>query len=329
MSIAPEPFVFFQRSFPSANMVLVKGNRPVLFDSGFGGDVAETKHLLRQAGYPPKSVTLIVNSHYHCDHAGGNHALQKEYEIPIAAHRWEAGLVNGRDGEACSAEWLRQPMEPYTVMRHLSDGDQIEAGGVRLEVVETPGHTLGHISLYAPEERVLIGGDLFHSDDVAWLNPFREGAGAVYRAIESLDLLARLKIAWACSGHGEPISDPKSAIEAARERYMKWLDEPERAAWHGCKRIFAYALMLADGMDEQEIFAYLFDAPWFDDFARHAFAEKEPHNFVQPLIAEMIRSNAAEWRESKLIALAPYNPPALDWPKGPARPKEWPKRTAP
>lgn len=324
MSVAPEPFVFFQRSFPSANMVLVKGDRPILIDSGFGGDIAETKHLLRRAGYPPESVTLIVNSHYHCDHAGGNSVLQKDYDIPVAAHRWEAGLVNARDGEACTAEWLRQPIEPYTVTRQLSDGDQIETGGVRLEVIETPGHTLGHISLYSPKDKVLIGGDLFHADDVAWLNPFREGVGGAYRAIESLDRLAGLKIAWASSGHGGAMSDPKAVIEAARERYTKWLDEPERMAWHGAKRIFAYALMLTDGMNEEELFSYLLDAPWFGDYARGVFGEKEPHDFVHPLINEMVRSNAAEWRESKLIALAPYNPPPLDWPNAPARPKDWP-----
>ncbi|CAN5597730.1 hypothetical protein BH20ACT10_BH20ACT10_14050 [soil metagenome] len=323
VSVAPEPFVFFQRSFPSANMVLIKGDRPVLVDSGFGGDIAETRHILRQSGFPAESVTLIVNTHFHCDHAGGNSFFQSEYGTPIAAHRWEAGLVNRRDPEACTAEWLAQPMEPYTVTRHLSDGDRVEAGGVSLEVIETPGHTLGHISLYSHEDRVLIGGDLFHSDDVAWLNPFREGVGGASRAIESLDRLAGLKIAWAASGHGEATTDAKSAIEAARARYEKWLEELERAAWHACKRIFAYALMLEDGMEEDEIYAYLRAAPWLRDFAIHAFGEAEPNDFVSPLIAEMLRSNAAEWRERKLIALSPYNPPPLGWPEGPVKPKGW------
>lgn len=327
VSAAPEPFVFLRRIFPSANMVLVKGERPVLFDSGFGGDIAETKHVLRQSGCPPEEITLIVNSHYHCDHAGGNGPLQSEYGTPIAAHRWEARLVNRRDREACTAEWLRQPIEPYTVTRYLSDGDQIETGGARLEVVETPGHTLGHISLYSPAERVLLGGDLFHPDDVAWINVFREGVGAIIRAIESLEKLSKLKIDWAASGHGEPITDPRTTIDAARQRYEKWLEDPDRIAWHACKRIFAYALMLEDGMEEAEISAYLPGAPWFVDFSRHALAT-EPQDFVQPLVEEMLRSNAAEWRNEKLIALAPYNVPPLDWPTGPSKPKDWPTGTS-
>ncbi|MGH3086559.1 MAG: MBL fold metallo-hydrolase, partial [Rubrobacteraceae bacterium] len=128
---------------------------------------------------------------------------------------------------------------------------------------------------------------------------------------------------WACSGHGTPIEDPKAAIDAARNRYETWLEEPEKVAWHGCKRILAYALMLTDGMEEPRLHTYLLDAPWFNDYARHVFNE-EPSYFIQPLIQEMLRSNAAEWQGDKLIPLASYNPPPIGWPKGPARPKAWP-----
>lgn len=304
-------------------MVLIRGERPVLFDSGFGGDVEETEHLLREAGTPPEDLTLIINSHYHCDHAGGNATLQQRYGTPIAAHRWDARLVNDRDREACTAEWLVQPIEPYTVSRPLSDGDRIETGGALLEVVETPGHTLGHISLYAPEERVLICGDAFHSDDVAWLNPFREGAGTILRAMESLEKLSKLKVSWACSGHGAAIADPKAALAAAKTRYEKWLEAPEQAAWHACKRILAYQLMLSDGLEEPELLSYLLDAPWFGDYARHAFG-KDPIDFAPSLISEMLRSGAAAWRERRLIPLAPYTPPSVGWPSGPAKPGDWP-----
>src|SRR3954466_9619358 len=74
--VPPPPWLtFFQRPFPSANMALLHGPRPVLFDTGFGSDADETESLLRQAGTPPDHLALIVNSHYHCDHVGGNHAL--------------------------------------------------------------------------------------------------------------------------------------------------------------------------------------------------------------------------------------------------------------
>lgn len=305
-------------------MVLIRGEHPVLVDTGFGGNLPETEELLREAGVPPEELALIVNTHYHCDHVGGNGGLQRRYGTPIAAHRWDADLVNRRDREVCSAEWLDQPVEPYRVDRPLSGGDEIETGSVSLRVLHTPGHTLGQVSLYAPEGRVLILGDAVHKDDVAWINPFREGAGALQRTLETLDRLAELPVHRAYSGHGPAIEDLDAAIQRARQRYTKWLDEPQKAHWHGCKRIFAYALMIKGGIPEEEIRPYLLRCPWFDDYARHGF-EVEPEDFVEPLVAEMLRSGATEWREEKLVVSAPHKTPPADWPSGPARPKDWPR----
>jgi hydroxyacylglutathione hydrolase len=247
---APRWLRFVERPFPSSNMVVIAGDEQVLVDTGYGSDLARTEGLLAESGIGPADLSLVVNTHHHSDHVGGNAGLQGRYGLPVAAHRWEAQMVNSRDPEACSAHWLDQPIEPYRVDVWLSEGDQIDAGGVRLEVLHTPGHTLGHLSLWEPEERVLILGDAAHADDVAWINPYREGAGAIGRAMESVERLAGLKARWACSGHGPAIVEPERALDAARERYEGWLERPESAAWHACKRIAAYALMIRDGLPE-------------------------------------------------------------------------------
>ncbi len=320
---------FFLRPFPSANIVLIQGARPVLIDTGFGSDVPETERLLREAGIPPERLALIVNTHYHCDHVGGNHVLQSRYGVPIAAHRWDAALINRRDPEACSARWLDQPVEPYQVNQPLSEGDEIDAGEVRLQVLHTPGHTLGHIALYEPNEQVLICGDTVHADDVAWVSIFRDGAGALERAIETTERLLRLPVRWACSGHGPAMGGHfREAAEAALRRYERWLDDPEKWAWHTCKRIFAYKLMLVHGLPEAEIAPYLLRCHWFHDHSRVVFG-LEPEAFVQPLLDEMLRSGAAGWQDGRLVALAPHVPPPPGWLTGPALPGDWPKLTAP
>lgn len=318
----PQWLCFFQRRFPSANMVLVRTERPLLFDTGFGNDLPETERLLCEAGVAPERLHLIVNSHFHSDHTGGNHGLQQRYGLSIAAHRWEADMVNARDPEACTADWLVQPVESYRVNRPLAEGDLIDAGGVLLQVLHTPGHTLGHISLYAPEERVLIMGDAVHADDVSWVNPFREGAGALHRHLETLDRLAKLPIAWACSGHGPAITNPSAAIDAGRRRYEKWLADPQKLAWHAIKRIFAYALMLDGGLAAGDVTHYLLRCPWLRDFSCHFF-QMEPQDFVEPLLAEMLRSGAAAWRDGRLVALTPHTAPPPGWLRTPGRPALW------
>jgi hydroxyacylglutathione hydrolase len=322
--MTPPPWLrFFQRAYPSGNMVLVTGSRPALVDSGLGSDIAETVRLLAEAGTPAERLALVINTHYHCDHAGGNHVLQQRHGVAIAAHTWEAAVVNARDRDACAAEWLNQPVEPYHVDQALHDGDVIETGEAALRVVHTPGHTLGSICLYAPEEQVLICGDVVHADDVAWLNVFREGAGALQRALASLDRLAALPVRWACSGHGPAIEAPGAAIDAARRRYERWQQDPRKLGWHACKRLFAYALMLEDGLNADEVAPYLARCPWFADYSRWIFA-MEPEDFVQPMLQELVRSGAAEWRGGRIVARAPYVAPPKGWVAACARPRDWP-----
>jgi len=319
---APAWLRFFQRAFPSGNMALVAGERPILIDTGFGSDAAETERLLRDAGTPPEALALVANTHYHCDHVGGNWMLQSRHGVSIAASAWDAAIVNSRDPEACNADWLDQPIEPYTVDRPLRDGDVLDAGGVTLVAIHTPGHTLGHLCFFAPDDRVLICGDAVHGDDVAWLTPYREGIGALQRALQTLDRLAALAPRWACSGHGAPMQDPLAAFDAARRRYDRWLADPTKLGWHACKRIFSYRLMLTDGMPEDEIAPYLLRQGWFQDYARHTFGH-EPAEFVRPLLAELVRSGACGWRDGRLYALAPYvHNPA--WQPAAPRPRDWP-----
>ncbi len=320
----PEWLSFFERPFPSANMVLIRSTRPVLIDTGFGSDITITEAMLQAADVPPQSLTLIANTHYHCDHVGGNHMLQQRYNIPIAAHRWDMAMVNQRDREACSAEWLNQPIESYHVDIPLSDSNEIDAGNIKLQVIHTPGHTLGHLAYYEPREQILICGDTFHRDDVAWLNIFREGVGAIQRMQDTLDRLARLPIRYACSGHGPAMDNPQASLDAARRRYDKWFADPEKLAWHACKRIFTYALMLFNGMTADEIPPYLLESPWFHDFTRYTF-KCEPIAFIQPLLDETLRSRAAAWQNGRLMPITPYTPLPNNWPQGPSRPSDWPR----
>ncbi|GAC1348605.1 MAG: hypothetical protein NVS4B7_18000 [Ktedonobacteraceae bacterium] len=323
--IYPPPWLlFFQRRFPSANMVVLRGKRPLLVDTGYGSDVTETEQLLRAGGVQPEQLQLIINTHYHCDHSGGNSYLQNRYAIPIAAHCWDAAMINGRDREACSAEWLNQPVEAYAVNQLLTEGSEIQTEHATLRVLHTPGHTLGHIALYEAEQQILICGDVVHRNDVAWLNIFREGAGVIQRALQTLERLASLPLRWACSGHGPAMEKPLASIDVGRSRYEKWLREPEKMAWHACKRILTYDLMMYNGLSEQEVTQHLLQSCWFSDYSRYYFA-CEPVDFVKPLVDELLRSKAASWQEGRLVALMPYTTSPANWSSGATRPREWPQ----
>ena len=231
-------------------------------------------------------------------------------------------MINARDAFACSAAWLQHPIEPYTVDHLLRVGDEVSSGSVDLQVLHTPGHTLGHISFYELQNKILILGDVVHADDVAWLNNFREGVGALERMLETLDLLLTFPAQRAISGHGSVHENPAEIMQRAIARYEKWRKNPERIAWHAMKRIFTYALMLKNGMNRAEVEHYLVTNAWFTDYTQ-AYFSAQATDFAPLFIQEILRSQAAQWVEDKLLPVVDYNPPRLDWYPEWKMPRNW------
>ncbi len=89
-------------------------------------------------------LSLILNTHHHNDHIGGNVRLQQEYGAPIIGPAKEKNLING-------------------VSRAVSHGDVVTFSTLRGEVLGTPGHTVGHVSYYFPQLSALFCGDVLFS----------------------------------------------------------------------------------------------------------------------------------------------------------------------
>lgn len=125
---------WWQRPFPDANTLLLHGQQAALVDSGFVAHATETAEWARaHAG----TVGLVVNTHWHSDHVGGNALLQAQ-GAAIAAGAFEAKAISRRDPGCCAAEYLDQPVAPYTVDMPLDDGQVLRLGDTDWEVIATP-----------------------------------------------------------------------------------------------------------------------------------------------------------------------------------------------
>ncbi len=285
---------FVQRPFPSANALVVGGDRPIVVDAGFASDADATARLVRELGCGDEP--LLVNTHHHSDHVGANGLLQEHFGARIATHQWEADIVNGRDPDAAMSHWLDQPVPAYHVDDALLEGDICETGSVTLRVLHVPGHTLGHVALYDEAAGALASGDVAYPGDVGWVNTIKEGIGGLERAIRSIDRLAALDATTLYPGHG-PVVTGLEAVRAvfadAKRRYVGFRAQPAKLAWHGCKRIFAFALMIRGGFaSAADAASYVAQTPWGRDYAREVF-DREPLAFGEELVAEMLRSGGA------------------------------------
>jgi len=122
-----------------------------------GDEIGRIQQLIAKHGL---TVKMIVITHAHIDHIGGAQKLRAATGAPVYMHEDDQFLA---DQLAVQAGWLgmETPENPgIDVSAH--EGDVLRAGSIAAEVLHTPGHTPGSISLYIPlESRVIAGDTLF------------------------------------------------------------------------------------------------------------------------------------------------------------------------
>lgn len=194
---------------PFAINVYLMGD--VLVDAG---SRHATKRILRQLN--GRTLATHIVTHAHADHQGSSHAVCEALRVPLwcgelDAEAIEDGRIRARMGShpINSLIGMAFPGPAHPVARRLREGDQV-AG---FEVLDTPGHSAGHISLWREADRTLICGDVFTNIDtltgVPGLHePKRFFTPDPARNRESMRRLAALEPALVCFGHGRPLRNP-------------------------------------------------------------------------------------------------------------------------
>ncbi len=292
--VLPDWLNFQTRHFPSCNFAWVAGPRPILVDTGFGSDLRETLGLL------PGEPALVFNTHWHSDHVGGNAGLAKRFGMPIATSAAEGLRVNAGDAEAFGSAWFDQPVDPYHIDRLLEPGELVDSGAVSLRVVQASGHSLGQVALFEERTRVLVAGDAILAHDVPFINPFLDGAEALEIAISTVERIGRLDARLAVSGHGDVIDDVAGCVNRSLERMRLWRQDPSRMAFHTCRRVFGFALMIHGGFVRSEVFPYLLARRWLHDFA--PLTGLQPEEFAERMVFDLLGSGAARWEHDRLVS---------------------------
>lgn len=137
--------------FEANCLVLREGNEAIVVDPG------EVSPELLEV-LDGVSVRLIVNTHCHCDHCGGNAGLIAHTHAPLAIHEAELPLLRAIEAQGRMFGCYFPPSpEPD---RFLRDGDAIELGAHAFRVVHAPGHSPGHIVLVG-KGLAIVGDVLF------------------------------------------------------------------------------------------------------------------------------------------------------------------------
>jgi glyoxylase-like metal-dependent hydrolase (beta-lactamase superfamily II) len=227
---------------PANSYLLRDGEGAVLVDAGCGFEqcYGKIKEFLAENGLAPSDVHTVLLSHAHPDHMGAMPFLLEESSPRVVIHELEKPLASDNSllnrsfdmshiseyyaerldgaGDFDILEYFAPlcPMGAAEATETVVDGDVLEMGGRRLEVMHTPGHAPGHICLYDADDRTLLSGDVVGAV-VAWYCPSGGGAAGY---LESLDRIEQLDIDLILPSHGGEITDVAGAIAETRAFIM-------------------------------------------------------------------------------------------------------------
>ncbi len=254
---------FIQRGWLNGNSVIYDSDKLVIFDTGYYSCRKETVELLKQEGYDIVDFDLIVNTHCHSDHVGANAEIINSSDAKIAMHEYEAYYVNRGDKRATWIDYFDYEVPEYKVDIILKNGDQLNFGNIEMEVIHTPGHSIGGISLYDQSNKVLISGDVLHENDFGIINARVEGSSAIFLLKESLERLRKLDVDVIYPGHGKPIYDAETNFNNCLSRINEFIKDPFKIAYHMLSRIVIFHILRKGRIEKNEYINYLKNCIWF------------------------------------------------------------------
>ncbi len=120
---------------------------------------ADAQKILSEIDGLGLKVRSVIDTHGHIDHVTANDAVRKALGVPLLIHPDDEQYL--RSPDAMMARWMGSDGKFEPADRYLEDGQKLEFGDCSLQVIHTPGHTPGGVSLYG-NGLVFTGDTLFH-----------------------------------------------------------------------------------------------------------------------------------------------------------------------
>ncbi len=174
--------------------LLVRGGEAVTVDTGTAGSERMIEASLEAIGLGWDAVGHVILTHAHGDHQGSLTAVMQAAP--------EATAYAG----AADIPAIRSTRELVAV----GNGDSVFG----LDIIESPGHTLGHISVLDPIGGLLVAGDALNGSGGGVIGPNAQFSSNHTQALETVGILGGLEYDTVLFGHGEPVVGNASALVA-------------------------------------------------------------------------------------------------------------------
>ena len=180
------------------------------------GNLERLDDALRMLGGSVDRVATVTVSHLHADHLGLAGRIREASGARVALHSAEQGALDGGGQTLPDYSDWGVPLELHEEFTALvgrarpwfaadvllEHGDALDIPGRDVRVLHTPGHTIGHLSLWEPLEQLLFTGDLLLPTIFPGIGLGGPAPDAIADYLASLDQIEALGDPEVCPGHG-------------------------------------------------------------------------------------------------------------------------------
>jgi len=291
---------FFERGYLNGNHFVYRSEQPVLIDTGYKSDFEITERLMTDVGIEISQTRLIISTHSHCDHIGGNRIIQDRSGCDIAMHKRGKYFMDTKDDWATWWRYYRQESDFFNCTKGLDDADVISIGSHEFQIVHTPGHASDGIALYNRKAKILISGDALWEDDLPTITMRVEGSTCLFDLLGSLEKLECLDVEIVYPGHGRPFADFKGAISKSKRKANDFLNHREKSGAALLKKITIYTILMHREVEEERFFGHLMETYWFKETV-DLFFNGEYRRKYDEIMRDFLRRDIVRRKGGKLF----------------------------
>jgi glyoxylase-like metal-dependent hydrolase (beta-lactamase superfamily II) len=285
----------------SNNIVFTQGKQTAVVDTGYCSHAEQTLALIRST-LAGRDLDLIVNTHLHSDHCGGNALLQSHFSAAsVHIPPGQAAFVTNWDADALSYTPTGQSCPRFSHQQVLQPGKTVLLSDFYWEIHAAPGHDPHSVILFEPQSRTLISADALWENGFGVVFQELEGMNAFDEVAATLDVIERLKPLTVIPGHGSVFRDTEAALKRARSRLNKFIEDPVRHANYGAKVLIKYKLLELQQCTLEQMQDWTKQTPYFGILHQRFFNNQLVNEWLSSILADLERSGALEQSAGILV----------------------------
>lgn len=285
----------FERGWLSANSILfTDGDQSLMVDSGYCTHAAQTLSLVESV-LESRPLDILVNTHLHSDHCGGNAALQGRYPaMQTLIPPGQAAHVADWDPVALTYSPTGQFCPRFSFDKTLQPGTQLQLGSTMWEVHAAAGHDPHSLVFFEPRNRILISADALWENGFGVVFPELEGESAFSEVAATLDMIERLAPTTVIPGHGRVFAYTPEVLATARQRLNAFVKNPLRHVQHAAKVLLKFKLLEAQRQPFDDFSKWALATPYFVLIQQRFFADMPAPAWIAQLCDELVKAGVAE-----------------------------------